>query len=113
METRKELDEDKRYILLAIAWGLALFATAPNPFFLLMFPLGLVQLFTSDANKSPASLIVAIWVAYISLSLFTVMQKRPARYFCAYGILVILLGLNTVGCHVMMAKPFPVSDAGL
>lgn len=109
MEEPRTISLRWRISLWVLAWVIAAIVTVEGGIGLLiyawMFPSGLLALFTPKDWDPPVSDVVILilsWALYVGLTVFGLLQKRRVRYFIAFGILCVLLGLNAVGCHQMI-----------
>jgi hypothetical protein len=109
MEEPRTISLRWRISLWILAWVIAAIATVEGGIALLiyawMFPAGLLALFTPKDWDPPVSEVVILifgWLLYVGLTVFGLLQKRRVRYFITFGILCVLLALNSVGCHVMI-----------
>ena len=109
MEEPRTISLRWRISLWILAWVIAAIATVEGGIALLiyswMFPSGLLALFTPKDWDPPVSEVVILifgWLLYVGLTVFGLLQKRRIRYFITFGILCVLLALNSVGCHVMI-----------
>ncbi len=105
-----------RLFLLGLAWGLAINASYPGTLtfqLLRMFPLGLIFYFDRNAEASSTHrvgatpIIIAIWLVYAALTLYTLVTKKLWRFLIVFGLLVGLLLMNVAGCQALQRLADP------
>ena len=95
-----------RYKIIAYvtAWAIALLITAPSMWPLAyMFPLGLIAVFDRHlANDGGWGVFIGLYVVYIVHAFFYFRSKTTLQTAILFGVLVVLLTCNVVGCHEMI-----------
>jgi hypothetical protein len=92
-----------RFTLLTVTWIIALVATSPDPrgvVLLPFFPSGLMMIFRSEP-KSVGDFVL-VWLVYAVLSTCVLLTHRKFWFYLVYGVLVVMLLTNVVGCHMFM-----------
>ena len=68
-----------------------------------MFPLGLIALFDRHlANDGGWGVLIGLYVVYIVHAYFYFRSKTTLQTAILFGVLVVLLTCNVVGCHEMI-----------
>ena len=93
-----------KIIVYVAAWAIALLLTAPGMWPLAyMFPLGLVAVFDRHlANEGGWGVFIGCYLVYIVHGFFYFRSKTTVRTAILFGVLVVLLTCNVVGCHEMI-----------
>lgn len=93
-----------KIIAYVAAWIIALLLTAPGMWALAyMFPLGLIAVFNRHlANDGGWGVFFGLYLVYIVHGFFYFRSKTTARTVILFGILVVLLTCNVVGCKEMI-----------
>lgn len=95
-----EISRNRKYNLLAIAWGAVAVLTFPGIFFPTLFPAGLFRLFGIRENDVVGHSCLAIgWLVYVTLTVAACLSRRKRTYFVIYTALCVLLAMNVVGCR--------------
>ena len=95
-----------RYKIIAYvaAWIAALLLTAPGLWPLAyMFPLGLIAVFNRHlANDGGWGVFIGLYLVYIVHGYFYFRSKATPRTVILFGVLIVLLTCNVVGCREMI-----------
>lgn len=93
-----------KIIAYVAVWLIALFVTAPRMWALIyMFPLGLIAVVNKHlANDGGWGVFIGLYLVYIVHAFFYFRSKTTSRTLIWFGVLVILLTCNVVGCREMM-----------
>jgi hypothetical protein len=85
-------------------WIIALLLTAPGMWPLAyIFPLGLIAVFDQHlANDGGWGVFIGLYVVYIVHGFFYFRSKTTPRTAILFGVLVVLLTCNVVGCREMI-----------
>ncbi len=86
------------------AWIVALLLTAPGMWPLAyMFPLGLIAVFNRHlANDGGWGVFIGLYLVYIVHAYFYFRSKTTVRTVILFGVLIVLLTCNVVGCREMI-----------
>jgi uncharacterized membrane protein len=93
-----------KIIAYVATWIIALFLTAPGFWPLAyIFPLGLIAVFNRHlANDGGWGVLIGLYVVYIVHGYFYFRSKTTRRTAILFGVLVVLLTCNVVGCREMI-----------
>ena len=93
-----------KIIVYIAIWIAALLLTAPGLWPLAyMFPLGLIAVFDRHlANDGGWGVFFGLYIVYIVHGYFYFRSKTTARTVVLFGVLVVLLTCNVVGCRDMI-----------
>lgn len=93
-----------KIILYVAAWIIALLLTAPGLWALAwMFPIGLIAVFNKHlANDGGWGVFFGLYIVYIVHGYFYFRSKTTTRTVLLFGLLVIMLTCNVVGCREMI-----------
>ena len=95
-----------RYKIIAYvaAWIAALLLTAPGLWPLAyMFPLGLIAVFNRHlANDGGWGVFIGLYLVYIVHGYFYFRSKATPRTVILFGVFIVLLTCNVVGCREMI-----------
>jgi uncharacterized membrane protein len=86
------------------AWAIALLLTAPGMWALAyMFPLGLLAVVNKHlANDGGWGVFFGLYLVYIVHAWFYFRSQTSMHTAILFGVLVLLLTCNVVGCHEMI-----------
>ena len=87
-----------------VAWMVALLVTAPGFWALAwMFPLGLIAVFNKHlANDGGWGVFFGLYIVYIVHGFYYFRSKTTMQTVILFGVLVVLLTCNVVGCREMI-----------
>jgi hypothetical protein len=99
---RRFMSPNRKTRLLAylLVWFVALMVTAPFAIqFLPFFPLGLFLVFSGPPGGEEIQFMILGWLVYTIHGVALFVTSSRIGYYVLYGILVLMLATNVVGCH--------------
>ena len=93
-----------KIIVYVAVWIIALLVTAPGLWALAwMFPLGLIAVFNKHlANDGGWGVFFGLYIVYIVHGYFYFRSKTTMQTVSLFGVLLVLLTCNVVGCREMI-----------
>lgn len=93
-----------KIVVYIAAWIIALLVTAPGLWALAwMFPLGLIAVFDRHlSNDGGWGVFFGLYIVYIVHGYFYFRSKTTMQTMILFGVLLVLLTGNVVGCHEMI-----------
>ena len=103
-ENRGRISLTHKIVAYVAIWIAALLLTAPGMWPLAyMFPLGLIAVFNRHlANDGGWGVFFGLYLVYIVHGYFYFRSKTTTRTVILFGLLVVLLTCNVVGCREMI-----------